>query len=310
MKKKKNLVSKFLLVLLTVASVTSVALSATANDVFVENRDNLTESYDYLKKFNSARGDKAFEMAEHANLMIKLADQVIKNIESGIAKKLKEIKKFEKTNKGAKKFKLSLKFNFLRKNAKKAKEKMKGLKKKMLKSIKSDVDWLGSSNANYKYATKTMDKLKMKFVVLDKVAPGDKDVAKAKKVQLKKAEKNFKKLMSKMAQNRMPKNKYKGGDENSVVAAIKKAYLANYKGSKIKRVVIISQKWVTKKEAWYDNQKIMVGTFKSIQAHVAVQKGKVCKVFSATFKKPAAGGVLKLASVGGNYPILTKNVNK
>jgi len=286
----------------------STLYASQADEVFNANKESLVDTIKFLKKFSKQRpGEKLFEMAAEAPLVIELGEQTLKNLNEGISQGFNQ---YEKENEEAKKLQLRMKVSFLESYIKKGKKKIPEIKKKLLKSIKKDVKWLGSSSAKMKYATKTMDKIKSSFATLDKIVKGDPEVAEAEKEQLAQAEKSYKKLMGKVAANVMPKAKYKKGDRLSTEEQIAKAYKARYAKAKVKRVVITNSKWSEKVVASYNNQNIVLVKYSYISASVAVDNGNSCTVYSGTYRKLKSGGELTLYSIGGNYPVLTKNIDK
>lgn len=283
-------------------------LKTGSDKAFYENKDNLTNSYDYLKKFTGTRSRKEqIAMAGDVPAAIKLAEKTVKNLESGISEGLS---KYEKRNKDAKKIRLKGTVSRLKSYIKKSKSSLDGCKKQILKSIKLDVEWFNHSAAKPQIAPKVMTKIENNFKTLDKFAKNDSKVKQAKKKYLPQAKKNYKKLMAKVGSNRMAKAKYKKGDKKLVENQLKKAYKQRYSSAKVARVVITSPSWTKKTIIVDDNQKAYFATYMYISAQVAENKGKLCKVYNVTFRKPASGGTVRYYSAGSNFPVYTSNINK
>jgi hypothetical protein len=276
--------------------------------VFNDNKENLKNSLEILRKFTGTQDASAQrEMAEQASDYVKLGEATLKNFKTGI---IEGVEEFEANYAEAKNFRLKSNIGFLETYIEKTKDAMSGVRTSLLKSVISDVEWLGSPEANAQYASKALENINNVYAALDKIWKNDSEIKAHKDKNIPLAKKNYDKIMKQADKNRMPKSVYSGGDKAALEKKIAAAYKERYAQDQVVRVVITSPNWQEKTEVGDDNVKLYIKSYLTISAHVAVKKGEVANVFALSFRKPKSGGNLELGGVGNSYPITMKNINK
>jgi hypothetical protein len=285
----------------------AVGANPKSAQVFNDNKDNLAESYEKLKLFVDTRDRTEQEtMVEMASDYIKLAKATLDNLRNGITEGIEE---FESKNSDAKSFRLKSKMGYVETYLEKSVDLFATIRKTTLKSIDSDVEWLGSSNASAEHASKVIAQIDTKYATLDKVWGTDSEIKAHKEKNLPLAKKNYDKIMKQIGNNRMPKSAYSGGDKAELEKNIAEAYKARYGSDEVIRVVITSG-WQDKTEISDDNVKLSIKSYSYISAHIAVKKSTTANVFIMSFRKPKSGGKLEIGGVGSSYPVLLANINK
>jgi len=120
-----------------------------------------------------------------------------------------------------------------------------------------------------------------------------------------------------IAQNKLPADRYRGKDKKQVIQGIKSAFEKRWSKEKVLKVVIISEDWTEKAEAWIDKRQgsVEANVFRFIDAAVAVEKEDgTCMVYYARFARAWTGTgnqfgeIVYSQSLGKEYEILKENI--
>lgn len=290
--------------------------STEADDVFAFHRDNFVAAYEYLRTFaDEGSSDEAVRLAKSIPLFLKAAEAALSDFAAYLPDPLSN---YEKENPEAKEIRLASKASFLKNTyIPRVRENLEGLKSDILAAMESDAEWLASEYANIKHAPAALERIKDNAETLKTIASEDADLLSRADAVLAEAEKSYAALSEKIAENRMPADKYEGDDAAQLKAEMAVLYEALFPGERVRQVVIVSEDWREEASAKMKDGKIVAGVYRYIQAALAIarERDENAAVYTIGFRRTWTGsgddfGPVELYSIGSSYPILPENLEQ
>ncbi len=279
--------------------------------IFDQNKDELKAANELLKKMVNTKDLKEFfGVAESARSLFARTRQVLKTMDG-----IPDRKNLERSHKPAKEFKFNSVYSWTETYLKKAEKRLNVEIQGLYNVLEREAATL-RQEWSPRTAAMSMEELKNTLKLLEKLETDKKKLADARTKYMAEAEKNYKRVLTKLDKATMPKDTYSGSEGAALRKKMAELYAARYPEDKVLRVVVVGEDWVERVRAKVNNDgKIEAGVYRYCHAQIAVSKKGGCTVYPVCFRKTWTGkgstfGPAEFYSVGMSYPILEKNVKK
>jgi hypothetical protein len=279
--------------------------------LYLVYKDEVIAIDTFLRKVNDAKDEKEFfAMLSDGMKAIERAKEILPLF--GDRKGLQEL---DKRNAEAKSVRFFSAIGFLPGIIEDIERKRLSGRSSLLYSVGHSLSALKSAN-DPRLANQFYEEIKETFAILDKLFPGDEEVAAEKKTIRAEAKEALAKVSQRIADARMAKDAYGGADGNELRETMKKIHSGRYPEETVLRVVITDEAWVQEARAEVNQDgKIVAGVYKFIGAEIATKDKGGCMVRVCRFRRTWTGtgddfGPVELHSIGGGYRIFEENVLK